>query len=125
MDEARAAGAWVRSERLAAGMTQEQLAGKSGLSVRAISNLERGRTARPHPRSLVVLAAALGLPETAGAAWSARLRAAQASSASSQAPPAEGEPSRIGAFRRLGGGAASRFAYGGKAAAADRRVARR
>ena len=125
MDEARAAGAWVRSERLAAGMTQEQLAGKSGLSVRAISNLERGRTARPHPRSLVVLAAALGLPETAGAAWSARLRAAQARSVSSQAPPATGDPSRVGAFRRLGGGAASRFAYGGKAAAADRRVARR
>ena len=44
MDEAQAAGAWVKSQRLASGMTQEQLAGKSGLSVRAISNLERGRT---------------------------------------------------------------------------------
>jgi transcriptional regulator with XRE-family HTH domain/tRNA A-37 threonylcarbamoyl transferase component Bud32 len=86
MDEARAAGAWVKSQRLAAGMTQEELAGKSGLSVRAISNLERGRTARPHPRSLEVLAAALGLPETAGSAWAARLRAGQARSASSQAP---------------------------------------
>jgi transcriptional regulator with XRE-family HTH domain len=40
-------------------MTQEELAGKSGLSVRAISNLERGRTTRPHPRSLEVLAVAL------------------------------------------------------------------
>jgi tRNA A-37 threonylcarbamoyl transferase component Bud32/transcriptional regulator with XRE-family HTH domain len=77
-------------------MTQEELAGKSGLSVRAISNLERGRTARPHPRSLEVLAAALGLPETAGTAWAARLRADQARGASSQAPrqlPAAGERS--------------------------------
>jgi transcriptional regulator with XRE-family HTH domain len=96
MDEARAAGAWVRSQRLAAGMTQEELAGKSGLSVRAISNLERGRTARPHPRSLEMLAVALGLPETAGATWAARLRADQARDASSQARrqlPAAGERS--------------------------------
>ena len=85
MDKARAAGAWVKSQRLASGMTQEELAGKSGLSVRAISNLERGRTARPHPRSLEVLAVALGLPETAGTAWAARLRADQARDASSQA----------------------------------------
>jgi transcriptional regulator with XRE-family HTH domain len=94
MDEARAAGAWVKSQRLASGMTQEELAGKSGLSVRAISNLERGRTARPHPRSLEVLAVALGLPETAGTAWAARLRAEQARDASSQALqrlPAAGE----------------------------------
>ena len=100
MDEARAAGEWVKSQRLASGMTQEELAGKSGLSVRAISNLERGRTARPHPRSLELLAAALGLPETAGTAWAARLRADQARDASSQAqaaaqaprePPAAGE----------------------------------
>ena len=96
MDEARAAGAWVKSQRLASGMTQEELAGKSGLSVRAISNLERGRTARPHPRSLEVLAVALGLPETAGTAWAARLRADQARGASAQAPrqlPTAGEPS--------------------------------
>jgi transcriptional regulator with XRE-family HTH domain len=94
MDEARAAGAWVKSQRLTSGMTQEELAGKSGLSVRAISNLERGRTARPHPRSLEVLAVALGLPETAGTAWAARLRADQARDASSQAPrklPTTGE----------------------------------
>ena len=97
MDEAQAAGAWVKSQRLASGMTQEQLAGKSGLSVRAISNLERGRTARPHPRSLEVLAVALGLPETAGTAWAARLRAAQARDASSPAPrqrPTAGEQSQ-------------------------------
>ena len=96
MNEARAAGSWVKSQRMAAGMTQEELAGKSGLSVRAISNLERGRTARPHPRSLELLAVALGLPENAGSAWAARLRADQARDASSQVPrqpPAAGERS--------------------------------
>ena len=88
MDEARAAGAWVKSQRLAVGMTQEELSGRSGLSVRAISNLECGRTARPHPRSLEVLAVALGLPEAAGTAWATRVRADRApgSSASSQGP---------------------------------------
>jgi hypothetical protein len=44
------AGAWVKSHRLAAGMSRKSWR-KSGLSVRAISNLERGRTAQPHPRS--------------------------------------------------------------------------
>jgi transcriptional regulator with XRE-family HTH domain len=96
MGEARATGAWIKTQRLAPGMIQEELAGKSGLSVRAISNLERGRTARPHPRSLDVLAVALGLPETAGTVFAARLRAGQARDASSQAPrqlPTAGERS--------------------------------
>jgi transcriptional regulator with XRE-family HTH domain len=92
LHEARAAGAWVKSQRLASGMTQEELAVKSGLSVRAISNLERGRTARPHPRSLEALAVALGLPETAGTAWATRLRADQAGDASSPAPPPQPAP---------------------------------
>jgi transcriptional regulator with XRE-family HTH domain len=94
VDEAQAVGAWVKNQRLTSGMTQEELADKSGLSVRAISNLERGRTARPYPRSLEVLAVALGLPETTGTAWATRLRADQARDASSQAPrqpPAAGE----------------------------------
>lgn len=75
MSEAQAVGAWWKQQRLAAGLTQEQLASKSGLSTRAISNLERGRTSRPYPRSLEVLAAALGLPEGAGDAWATQLRA--------------------------------------------------
>jgi tetratricopeptide (TPR) repeat protein len=42
-------------------MTQEKLAERSGLSVRAISDIERGRTDRPHSASLGLLAAALGV----------------------------------------------------------------
>ena len=48
-----------------AGLTQEELAARTGLSVRAIGDLERGRTARPHSRSVKVLAQALGLAEPA------------------------------------------------------------
>jgi tetratricopeptide (TPR) repeat protein len=80
VSEAGAVGAWWKQQRLAAGLTQEELADKSGLSTRAISNLERGRTGKPYPRSLEVLAAALGLPEGAAAEWAIRLRAGRAPS---------------------------------------------
>ncbi|MBV2355198.1 AAA family ATPase [Streptomyces sp. J2-1] len=55
------AAALVRA-REAAGLTQGELAERSGLSVRAIRNLETGRTARPRRQSLVLLTGALGLP---------------------------------------------------------------
>ncbi|MEU3979332.1 AAA family ATPase [Streptomyces sp. NPDC026672] len=48
--------------REAACLTQEDLAARSGLSVRAIRNLETGHTARPRKQSLLLLARALGLP---------------------------------------------------------------
>jgi tetratricopeptide (TPR) repeat protein/transcriptional regulator with XRE-family HTH domain len=46
-------------------MTLEELAGLSGVSVRAISDLERGRTRKPYPRTVRLLTAALGLPDGA------------------------------------------------------------
>ena len=55
----------VRRHRMAAGLTQEELADRSGLSVRAISNIERGTTAGPYRRSVRMLAQALGLPDQA------------------------------------------------------------
>ena len=54
----------LREARLAAGMTQEDLAARSGLSARAISDLERARTRRPYFRSVGLLADALGAPES-------------------------------------------------------------
>lgn len=57
-------GAALRQARRLAGLTQEELAARTGLSVRAIGDLERGRTARPHSRSVKLLAQALGLAET-------------------------------------------------------------
>jgi transcriptional regulator with XRE-family HTH domain len=43
------------------GLTQEEVAQRSALSVRTISDLERGQTRRPRPRSIQLLAAALNL----------------------------------------------------------------
>jgi DNA-binding SARP family transcriptional activator/tetratricopeptide (TPR) repeat protein/transcriptional regulator with XRE-family HTH domain len=56
-------GVLLRSYRLAAGLSQEELAERSGLSARTVANMERGRTARPHPRNVRALAAALDLEE--------------------------------------------------------------
>lgn len=53
-------GAWLRGLRQAAGLSQEELAARSGISSRAIGNLERG-TRRPYPRSVRLVATALGL----------------------------------------------------------------
>ncbi|MDX3189835.1 tetratricopeptide repeat protein [Streptomyces sp. MN03-5084-2B] len=47
--------------RRVAGLTQEELAERTGLTVRGISNIERGRVARPRRSSLEALAQGLGL----------------------------------------------------------------
>jgi tetratricopeptide (TPR) repeat protein/transcriptional regulator with XRE-family HTH domain len=51
----------LRSHRRAAGLTQEELAERSGLSVRAVGDMERGHTTRPYLRSARMLADALML----------------------------------------------------------------
>ena len=55
-------GGWLRQARAAAGMTQEELADRSGVGLRTIGDLERGRTRTPYARSIRCLAAALGVP---------------------------------------------------------------
>jgi len=54
-------GARLRAWRRSAGLSQEELAERSGLSVRAISDLERGRTRWPYRDSLQRLADAMEL----------------------------------------------------------------
>src|SRR5579863_631656 len=61
----RTFGDLLREHRVAAGLTQEQLAELSGLGVRTIRDLERGRVARPHRESITLIATALGLPAAA------------------------------------------------------------
>ncbi|MFR9728806.1 helix-turn-helix domain-containing protein [Saccharopolyspora sp. MS10] len=53
----------LRHRRLGTGMTQEELARRTGISTRAIGDLERGRVARPQTRTLRALAAALTTDE--------------------------------------------------------------
>ncbi|MFC4072903.1 helix-turn-helix domain-containing protein [Actinoplanes subglobosus] len=52
-------GGRLRSLRRGAGLTMEQLAEASGVSVRAISDMERGHSRAPQPRTLAALAVAL------------------------------------------------------------------
>jgi transcriptional regulator with XRE-family HTH domain len=54
-------GELLRSHRRTAGLTLEDLAERSGLTARAVSDMERGRTTRPYPRSMRMLADALML----------------------------------------------------------------
>src|SRR5258708_5579400 len=54
-------GAQLKALREAAGFTQEELATIAGLSVHAVSALERGERRRPHVETVRALAAALDL----------------------------------------------------------------
>jgi transcriptional regulator with XRE-family HTH domain len=54
-------GMLLREHRSAAGLTQEDLAQRSGVSIRAIADMERGRTARPFRNSVRRLADAMAL----------------------------------------------------------------
>jgi transcriptional regulator with XRE-family HTH domain len=51
----------LRGHRLAAGFTQAELAERSGLSLRAVSDLERGVKRAPRPHTVALLARALRL----------------------------------------------------------------
>jgi len=57
----RSFGGQLRALREAAGFTQEELATIAGLSVHAVSSLERGERRRPHVETVRALSAALDL----------------------------------------------------------------
>jgi len=67
--------AQVRSSRIAADLTLEALAERSGISARAISDIERGVSVSPQKRTVIALTEALGLD---AAARDLLLRAARA-----------------------------------------------
>jgi predicted ATPase/DNA-binding XRE family transcriptional regulator len=54
-------GAHLRRYRETAGLSQERLAERAGLSINAIGALERGERRHPHPGTIAALAGALGL----------------------------------------------------------------
>ena len=66
-DDVAVFGRQLRERRRSAGLSQEELAGRSGVSIRAIANLERGRTRWPHSGSVRRLADALELQDPARA----------------------------------------------------------
>jgi predicted ATPase/class 3 adenylate cyclase len=85
-DERPAFGEMLRRARVAAGLSQEELAERAGLSARGISDLERGARRVPRRDTVELLAAALGLaPEE-------RARLAAAIRRPSGAAPGPGSP---------------------------------
>src|SRR5262249_7516607 len=63
MQRASAFAELLKRHRLAAGLTQDELAEQAQISVRAISDLERGVSRAPHKDTLRLLADALRLSE--------------------------------------------------------------
>lgn len=90
----------MQRHRRSAGLSQREVARRSGLSERAVRDLERGSTARPRRQSAQAMAEALGL---SGGALSAFLSAAQQSVAAQKEPTAapDGLVGRDVALRRL------------------------
>src|SRR5215468_7134992 len=85
-DGATTFGQLLRRYRLAAGLTQEELAAQSAVAVRTISDLERGVSRRAHPGTIDQLAAALPLQPDDRAALQSAWRAARPQPVAVDAP---------------------------------------
>ena len=100
-------GEVLRRFRVAAGLSQEELAERAGLSAHGISDLERGARTRPYPATVQRLAQALGLSpdEAAHLKAASRLGRAPEPSRWAVAPPGrrlpEAPTSFIGRQREL------------------------
>ncbi|MFC6019877.1 BTAD domain-containing putative transcriptional regulator [Plantactinospora solaniradicis] len=70
-----AIGDQLRSHRIRAGLTQREVAVRSGISVRALRDIEHNRVGAPRPAALGRLATTLGLSDAETAALLAGLRA--------------------------------------------------
>ncbi len=92
-------GAKLRELREAAGLTQEELASKAGLTAKAVSALERGERKRPYPHTVRSLAEALSLSDEERAFLLAAVpRAALPNRSSAEASPAEATSATSGAI---------------------------
>ncbi|MFC3503543.1 ATP-binding protein [Micromonospora krabiensis] len=89
----------LRGHRLAAGLTQAELAARARVGVRTVRDLERGRSSRPQRTTVDLLADALDLDGATRAAFvtAARGPSAEAPSAAPPAPADGGEPVSAGA----------------------------
>ncbi|MGW2478186.1 helix-turn-helix domain-containing protein [Streptomyces sp. NPDC001665] len=82
-------GMLVRRLRLARALTIEELAEASGVSVRAIGDMERGRSIRPRRGTVAALTQGLGLGEAEAEEFLAAARAERAEGTAPIAAPAE------------------------------------
>ncbi|MBA2468385.1 MAG: helix-turn-helix transcriptional regulator [Chloroflexia bacterium] len=91
-------GIWIRATRLEQGLSQRELASRSGLSRSYVCDIERGRGAHPSVDTLDKLAAALGF---------ARIDLLKASGVIEQGPPqreSDEERRMLSVFRDLSDG---------------------
>lgn len=85
-------GVLLRQQRMAAGLSQEALAERAGLTTQAIGALERGERRRPYPETVRRLADALGLTTDARAAF---IAAVPQQERQDQRDHAEAEPTSL------------------------------
>jgi tetratricopeptide (TPR) repeat protein len=91
-EDGRGFGDRLASRRQLAGLSQQELAERSGLSARSVGNLERGRVRWPHPDTVRRLADALGLHGQARDEFSAGARRLLARGASGGSETAALDP---------------------------------
>jgi transcriptional regulator with XRE-family HTH domain len=94
-------GALLRRHRLAAGLTQEALAERAGVSARTVSDLERGLAHAPHRDTVARLGGALALAADEAAALGAaveRQRGPAGPSARREAAPPGNLPVPLTSF---------------------------
>jgi transcriptional regulator with XRE-family HTH domain len=84
-------GILLRRYREGAGLSQEELAERAGLTSQAIGVLERGERRRPYPATVKRLADALGLADDERAELPA---AVPPRGRTTQSPPAMGRPAQ-------------------------------
>jgi len=80
-------GDLLRRNRLAAGLTQEALAERAGLSLRGVSDLERGARTLPRRDTVLRLASALHVDEAGQAALLQAARRSPAAGGTDQPRP--------------------------------------
>ncbi|MFJ6196862.1 ATP-binding protein [Micromonospora sp. NPDC092111] len=80
-------GELVRTHRLAAGLTQAELAELAGVGVRTVRDLENGRSHRPQRTTAELVAGALGLTGAARAGFLASARGRAAGPTAAGVPP--------------------------------------
>ena len=83
-------GATLRRRRVAAGLSQEELAERAGLSVRGVGNLEQGRRHAPRLATVRLLSDALGLDAAGRAELSAAARPELATGPATSLPGPDG-----------------------------------
>jgi pimeloyl-ACP methyl ester carboxylesterase/DNA-binding XRE family transcriptional regulator len=88
----------IRGFRLRAGLSQEELAERAGVSARAISDMERGLRKNPRPETFRLLADALALDAAERAAFFASAHPAPNASAPSNGMDVPGSGEQLTAF---------------------------